>query len=342
MLTSLASRPLAAFPVFRAGRLPHHSFRGLRSVHIVAARVVAEPPKAALVVGVLQPMSLPPSSAPTATGWSDSCRAGFAPAEEWRLSRRTETSVRMAAGYGIRSLSNYMLYNFMDTPDDLYARLELNIALNEELGIRIWSFPMRYQPVRLKDRSHVGKNWSRYFLRSFQIMLQATRGVVSGNGPFFRRAYGNDQTGFRRLLSYPHGFIFRREHYENGPGRSALEDYNAIRARMTEEQEAELLGYLGTCVGGEKARLEQYRVLKEDRKVSRRVRDALVFHALGTKDEVYENSGQILSMFSELNPDPVFPTEEEIVEDAGLFDVETTVRGAHGTREPPREQVEHG
>ena len=38
-----------------------------------------------LVVGVLQPMSLPPSSAPTATGWSDSCRAGFAPAEEWRL-----------------------------------------------------------------------------------------------------------------------------------------------------------------------------------------------------------------------------------------------------------------
>ena len=38
-----------------------------------------------LVIGVLQPMSLPPSSAPTATGWSDSCRAGFAPAEEWRL-----------------------------------------------------------------------------------------------------------------------------------------------------------------------------------------------------------------------------------------------------------------
>jgi len=36
-------------------------------------------------IGVLQPTSLPPSSAPTATGWSDSCRAGFAPAEEWRL-----------------------------------------------------------------------------------------------------------------------------------------------------------------------------------------------------------------------------------------------------------------
>ena len=52
----------------------------------VAARMVAKPPLAARCAGVLQTMSLPPSSAPTATGWSDSCRAGFAPAEEWHLS----------------------------------------------------------------------------------------------------------------------------------------------------------------------------------------------------------------------------------------------------------------
>ena len=51
----------------------------------VAARMLAEPPMAALLIGVLQTRSLPPSPAPTATGWSDSCRAGFAPAEERRL-----------------------------------------------------------------------------------------------------------------------------------------------------------------------------------------------------------------------------------------------------------------
>ena len=45
-------------------------------------------------IGVLQTMSLPPSSAPTATGWNDSCRAGFAPAEEWRLPRRTSECFR--------------------------------------------------------------------------------------------------------------------------------------------------------------------------------------------------------------------------------------------------------
>ena len=50
-----------------------------------AARMVTEPPMAARYIGVLQTMLLPPPSAPTATGWSDSCRAGFAPAEEWRL-----------------------------------------------------------------------------------------------------------------------------------------------------------------------------------------------------------------------------------------------------------------
>ena len=42
-------------------------------------------PRRAPRLEVLQTMSLPPSSAPIATGWSDSCRAGFAPAERWRL-----------------------------------------------------------------------------------------------------------------------------------------------------------------------------------------------------------------------------------------------------------------
>ena len=64
-------------------------FEACSTFTCIAARMVAEPPLAARCIGVLQTMSLPPSSAPTATGWSDSCRAGFAPAEEWRLARRT-------------------------------------------------------------------------------------------------------------------------------------------------------------------------------------------------------------------------------------------------------------
>ena len=79
-LTSTPYRTLTGYP------LP---------VSLAHARMVAEPPLAARCIGVLQTMSLPPSSAPTATGWSDSCRAGFAPAEEWRLfTAHTESRVK--------------------------------------------------------------------------------------------------------------------------------------------------------------------------------------------------------------------------------------------------------
>ena len=66
----------------------------------VAARMVTEPPEAALAIGVLQTMSLPPSSAPTVTGWSDSCRAGFAPTEDWRLFAAHCSASTIFAGSG--------------------------------------------------------------------------------------------------------------------------------------------------------------------------------------------------------------------------------------------------
>ena len=107
------------------------------------------------------------------------------------LKQPYETAVRYAHEFGLTRLSNYMLYNFHDSPEDLFERMRLNVTLNEELGVRIWSFPMRYQPTDRPDRGHVGKNWTRYQLRSMQIILQATHGVVSGAPEFFKRAFGN-------------------------------------------------------------------------------------------------------------------------------------------------------
>lgn len=237
-----------------------------------------------------------------------------------------ETAVRMAKDNNITALSNYMLYNFMDTPDDLYQRMALNIRLNEELGVRIWSFPMRYQPVTLKDRSHIGKNWNRYFLRSFQIMLQATRGIVSGNAKFFNRAYGSDQEEFKRLLSYPHGFIFHREYYENGPGKPVLEEYQSLRARMTDSQEDEFMSHLTLSIGREKSNREYYGKLARTRQIDSLIRDTLSFHVLDTKDDKVAESNRIVAMFPSVNPDPVMPPEDELVEDAGLYDHEQTQR----------------
>ena len=73
-------------PLFGRVGLRIARFEACSTFTRVAARMVAEPPRAARCTGVLQPKSLPPSTAPIATGWSGTCRAGFAPAGRQHLS----------------------------------------------------------------------------------------------------------------------------------------------------------------------------------------------------------------------------------------------------------------
>ncbi len=227
-----------------------------------------------------------------------------------------EVAIRMAADNGLKSLSNYMLYNFMDTPSDLHQRMKLNIALNVELGIRIWSFPMRYQPVTLKDRSHVGKHWNAYFLRSFQIMLQATHGVVSGNPEFFARAYGDDHDEFEQLLSLPHAFIFHRDHFETGGGRGIREEYEQMRRRLSASQKSELISLLSLPIEKGTTREQHFKRILNSYCKDRALARVIQFHQLDTK---HKPDSAKVSLFPELNPDPVLP-EDELVEDAGLYE----------------------
>ena len=243
-----------------------------------------------------------------------------------------ERSVRMAADNQITSLSNYMLYNFMDTPVDLYERMRLNISLNEELGIRIWSFPMRYQPVTLKDRSHVGKKWNRYYLRSFQIMLQATRGVVSGNPPFFLRAYGENSNEFERLLGLPHSFIFHREYFESGDGAPQREEYESLRRRLSERQKEELVGLLTMNPQSGELGARHFQRMANDSTIDPAIRDLMHFHALGTNDESKAQSQRLLSILPKIDRAQEYPEDDEIVEDAGLFDHEYTLEATRAIR----------
>ena len=235
-----------------------------------------------------------------------------------------ETAIRMAAQNRITSLSNYMLYNFMDTPEDLYQRMHLNIDLNQELDVRIWSFPMRYQPVNLRDRSHVGKNWNRYYLRSFQIMLQATHGIVSGNPKFFARAYGQDQNQFQRLLSLPHAFLFNRDHFEFGEGKGHRDEYEHLRQHMSESQERELVSLLAGPTHAKRLGEKRFTEMAGDRSLDPLIRKAMRFHTMGTKyDTARDDIPQQLPLGTA--SDHTTLGEEEIVEDAGLFDHEQTL-----------------
>ena len=228
-----------------------------------------------------------------------------------------EKSIRMAADNQITSLSNYMLYNFMDTPTDLYQRMRLNIDLNEELGIRIWSFPMRYQPVTLKDRSHVGKNWNRYYLRSFQIMLQATKGVVSGSPSFFLRAYGESHEEFEKLLRLPHAFIFHRAYFEDGEGLAQREEYESLRRGLSDSQETEMVHLLANPSKGYGLGPRYFQDLANDHSVDPQIRQLMTFHGLDTREDTKTHSQKLME---EMTANGSYLEDDEIVEDAGLFD----------------------
>lgn len=157
-----------------------------------------------------------------------------------------ETAIRMAHEVGLHDLSNYMLYNFHDTPTDLYQRMRLNIDLNESLGIRIFSFPMRYQPTDMKDRSHIGAHWNKYYLRSMQIILQATHGIVSGSPDFFKTAFGDSSEDFENLLLLPHHYLFNREWFRDFDGKAEQEDFKNQFNKLNDEERKELAQLLST------------------------------------------------------------------------------------------------
>ena len=222
-------------------------------------------------------------------------------------------SIRYAHEFGLHDLSNYMLYNFHDDPSDLYERMRLNIELNEELGIRIFSFPMRYQPTDLKDRTHIGEKWNRLYLRSLQTILQATHGIVSGSPEFFRRAFGSRPEEFETLLLRPERYLFNRVWYEELGGKAELEQYQREMSQLTSEEKRELVGLLSS------SKASEFTLLKGQAS-NAKVKSAINWYIpLSKPDEAF-----IWNQVRELRnqrPKVVEVPEDELVEDAGLAEV---------------------
>jgi hypothetical protein len=221
-----------------------------------------------------------------------------------------ETSIRFAHEFGLNDLSNYMLYNFHDSPADLFERMYLNVRLNEELGIRIYSFPMRFQPTNLPHRTHVGEKWNRYYLRSVQIILQATHGVVSGEPDFYKAAFGSTHAEFEEILSLPHHMIFNRQWFELYEGRPQFDDYKAALGHLSASEKTDLLSFLSSRGPGQ---FEQS--LPELPKNLRQV--ARFYVPMNREEEMVIRRVQQGRRKNELKAD-IRLTDEEIVEDAGL------------------------
>lgn len=150
-------------------------------------------------------------------------------------------SIKLAAKHGIKNLSNYILYNYDDTPEDLWERLRINIQLNSDLDLKIYSFPMKYLPLDAKDRSYIDEpRWNWQFVRGVQRILNVLKGTVMITEDFFYRAFGNDKDEFLEILHMPERILLYRG---REPKSIEIEWQGKFRA-LAKGERAELLRIL--------------------------------------------------------------------------------------------------
>lgn len=155
--------------------------------------------------------------------------------DDIRLRETYEGSIRLAVDAGIRNLSTYVLFNYLDTPEDFYERLKTNVTLNEKLGTHIYSFPMKFVPLDARDRSHVGPHWNRRLLRGVQCILVATRGMVGSHRDFFEAAFGESAREFVEIASMPEDYIVHRRLHASNGAADWRRDYQALSGAEIEE-----------------------------------------------------------------------------------------------------------
>lgn len=156
-----------------------------------------------------------------------------------------EKAVRWSVAAGIKDFSNYLLYNFKDEPVDLYRRLKINVELCEELGVNIYSFPMKYHPLHGEnshDRDYIGVHWNRKYIRAIQAILNSTKGKVGKGVEFFGEAFGHTEEEYYELLEMPETFILYRFFFKwldekNGRGTEHWRSlWHHCKEKMTESE----------------------------------------------------------------------------------------------------------
>jgi hypothetical protein len=199
-------------------------------------------------------------------------------------------AVKLANQYGQKNMSNYILYNFKDTPEDFYKRLKINIDLNEEFkqdSLRkrrvktvIYSFPMRYIPLKAKDRKVETGNrfWNKRYLRGVQVILSVIKGPVMTGRQFFEQAFGRNSEEFKEIILMPDEFIRNRVKYNWGKIRNYskrlmpyVKSWKDIYSRLNDNEKKELEDALKD---NRKEIIEKYHNNTE----SKRVKKLLGFH----------------------------------------------------------------
>ncbi len=167
------------------------------------------------------------------------CRIAF---DDLKTKEAYFDAMENAVKHDIKYFSNYLLYNYGDTPEELWTRLFLNIQFCKKYDdISLFSFPMKYASIEHTDRDYVGKNWNKKFLRAINVILNVTSGVVAKEEDFFLRAFGSNTNEFRMILTMPDDFIRFRDFFDE---KGITQLWKQYYSNLSEENKERLIGIL--------------------------------------------------------------------------------------------------
>jgi len=119
-----------------------------------------------------------------------------------------QNAIKMMIDRGFRTYNSLVLYNFKDTPEDLYYRIREHARMTKLMGGSdlVKAFPMRYQPLKMIKRDFLGENWTRKERSAFLriVSIHGSSGTVScRNLNEFEYWFGKNDKEFKALLNYP-------------------------------------------------------------------------------------------------------------------------------------------
>lgn len=180
------------------------------------------------------------------------CRIAF---DDINTQEEYFSAMSLAVQSGIYHFSNYLLFNYKDNPKDLWNRLFLNIDFCEKHPKikSLFSFPMKYASIEHTDRSYIGVLWNKKYLKSINVILNVTSGVVPKEKNFFFRAFGRSVDEYLEILVMPDDYIRYRDYFEKA---GLIQRWTEEYRKLTRGEREELVAILST-VDTETAAVEQ-------------------------------------------------------------------------------------
>ena len=105
-------------------------------------------------------------------------------------------AIKLAKKYNNNEIRVYVLYNFKETPENFYYRINL---LNKE---KVLSFPMEYRDEKEIDKKFPGPNWNKRLLRALKLSLifYYRKGMSTDKIGSCESIYGKNSKEFIRKL----------------------------------------------------------------------------------------------------------------------------------------------